>query len=225
MAHLQLPYKGRVKLTSPYGNRMLNGEYGWHDGVDLVGLDDKVIRAPCDATVGVSTILDRATDTTLTWQWGNYVRLDCAGGMKIYLCHMSKRLVEAGQKVKAGDALGIEGSTGYSFGSHCHFELRFSGVASDPTPYLGIQNAVGTYQNAEEAEAVESAGISEGGIPGDGNTPHEWARVPVEWAISTGILKGSSTDKPNYRLNDPITREEAIVLMHRLAEALDDYLR
>ena len=222
MGILKLPYKGRVRLSSPYGNRVLNGEPGWHAGVDLVGLDDKTIRAPCDATVGVSTMLDQATDKTLTWQWGNYVRLDCAGGMKIYLCHMAQRLVSAGQTVKAGDALGIEGNTGYSFGNHCHFEVRIANTAIDPTPYLGIENAVGVYENAAQAGGTVAASETEAGTPGDGNTPHEWARQAVNWCVSAGILRGSSADKLNLRLNDNVTREEMAVFIHRLAEASEE---
>ena len=113
MGTLKLPYAGRVKLESPYGNRVLNGVSGWHAGIDLVGQDEKIIRAPCDGVIGVSTMIPQETDKTQTWQWGNYVRVDAADGMKIYLCHMDRRLVSAGQAVKAGDALGIEGNTGY----------------------------------------------------------------------------------------------------------------
>ena len=78
MGILKLPYNGRVNLESPFGNRVLNGVPGWHAGIDLVGLDEKIIRAPCDGVIGVSTMIPQATDKTLTWQWGNYVRLDCA---------------------------------------------------------------------------------------------------------------------------------------------------
>ena len=218
MAILKLPYNGRVKLESPYGNRILNGVAGWHAGIDLVGLDEKIIRAPCDGVIGVSTMIPQATDKTLTWQWGNYVRLDGANGLKIYMCHMERRLVSAGQTVKTGDELGIEGNTGYSFGSHCHFEVRPSGSSSgiDPTPYLGIQNALGIYENPKEAA------ITAAGTPGDGNVPHEWAKKYVEWAIRKGILRGDSSGKPNYRLNDGATREEILVFMGRLAEVFDD---
>ena len=192
MALLKLPYNGSVRLTSPYGYRVLNGVNEWHGGIDLVGETEKIIRAPCDAVVGVSTILYKETDKTNTWEWGNYVRLDCKDGRAIYLCHMAQRFVSAGMEVKTGDALGIEGNTGYSFGSHCHFEIRVSGTQVDPTSYL--------------------------------NTPHDWSEKAVRWAIVNKILRGDSLEKPNYRLNDPVTREEMIVFLHRTAEAIDEFL-
>lgn len=149
MPELYLPYNGRVKLASKYGYRTLNGVYGWHAGVDLVGQDSKTILAPCDGKIVSSLIITDKNNKT--WEWGNYVRLDRADGLKIFMCHMSQRLVTAGQTVKRGDPIGIEGNTGYSFGSHCHFEVRKGSSSVDPTPYLGIKNEAGTYKNEEAA--------------------------------------------------------------------------
>lgn len=140
---MNLPYQsGKVTLTSHFGWRTLNGQRDYHKGVDLSGTD-KTLVAPCDGVIGSSTII---TDkSNLTWQWGNYIRIDTADGLKIFMCHMAARKVKVGQKVKAGDVVGIEGNTGYSFGSHCHFEVRKNGVSVDPTPYLGIPNEWGQY--------------------------------------------------------------------------------
>lgn len=140
---MNLPYQsGKATLTSHFGWRTLNGQKDYHKGVDLSGTD-KTLVAPCDGVIGSSTII---TDkSNLTWQWGNYIRIDTADGLKIYMCHMAQRKVKVGQKVKAGDVVGIEGNTGYSFGSHCHFEVRKNGESVDPTPYLGIPNEWGQY--------------------------------------------------------------------------------
>lgn len=140
---MNLPYKsGKVTLTSHFGWRTLNGQRDYHKGVDLSGTD-KTLVAPCDGVIGSSTII---TDkSNLTWQWGNYIRIDTPDGLKIFMCHMAARKVKVGQKVKAGDVVGIEGNTGYSFGSHCHFEVRKNGESVDPTPYLGIPNEWGRY--------------------------------------------------------------------------------
>lgn len=146
---MRLPYgSGKVELTSRFGWRTLNGVPNNHKGVDLVGRTTKTVVAPCDGTVGQSAIFDKATDKTGTWEWGNYVRIDTADGLKLYFCHLSERLVKAGDKVKAGDVIGIEGNTGYSFGSHLHFEIRKNGVSVNPCTYLGIANAAGVHEVA-----------------------------------------------------------------------------
>lgn len=144
---MKLPYKsGPVTLTSKFGLRMLNGKLDNHKGIDLVGTD-KTLVAPCDGVIGVSTMLNQAYDKTLTWQWGNYIRIDTPDGLNIYMCHMSERKVKAGDRVKAGDVVGIEGNTGYSFGSHCHFEIRKNGKSVNPCPYLGIPNTGGVIRD------------------------------------------------------------------------------
>lgn len=140
-----LPYKtGVVRVTSPYGRRMLFGQAEMHRGIDLVGDPaDKTVCAVADGVIGRSL---RVTDPdSRTSEWGEYVRLDLADGRMVYYCHLSKRLVRAGQTVRAGEAIGIEGATGKVTGGHLHFEVRKSGVAIDPTALLGIPNVVGEY--------------------------------------------------------------------------------
>ena len=154
---LYLPFNGRVKVSSPFGNRTLNGAADYHKGLDLVALDDITVRAPCDGVIGSSLIItDR---TNLTWQWGNYIRLDTADGLHIYMCHLASRAVEAGRRVKKGDVLGVMGNTGYSFGAHTHFEVRNGKNESiNPCQFLGIENKQGNvYVNNNMAENKEES--------------------------------------------------------------------
>ena len=142
---MNLPYQGNIKLTSPYGMRSdpFTGARTMHGGLDLVGQESKEIRAVTDGSVVRSRMVTDKSNTT--WQWGNYVAVDCGGGIVIYYCHMSRRLVNVGQRVKAGDVLGIEGATGRATGSHCHFEVRRNGTAINAADYLGIENKVGYF--------------------------------------------------------------------------------
>ena len=51
--------------------------------------------------------------------------------------HMSKTLVKTGQRVTAGEPVGLVGCTGRTTGAHLHFGLLdASGKAVDPLPYL-----------------------------------------------------------------------------------------
>ena len=161
MTTLKLPYaSGAVRVSSPYGLRTLSGVTAMHKGVDLVGTD-KTIVAPCDGKIGWAGEYDDKASGGRTWEWGNYVRLETDDGYAIYLCHMASVAVRMGQTVKAGDKLGMEGSTGKSTGSHCHFEVRKGGKSTDPTPYMGIANRLGSYPvQVDYAEMVcEKAGL------------------------------------------------------------------
>lgn len=146
---MQLPYKGEVRVSSTFGLRTLNGQRVYHKGVDLVG-EDKTVRAVVGGVVGQSIIITDPKNRTS--EWGNYVRIDGEDGRLYYYCHLAKRLVDRGAKVAVGDAIGIEGSTGKSTGSHLHFEVRENGTSIDPTKILGIKNTVGTVRETKTQE-------------------------------------------------------------------------
>lgn len=146
---MQLPYQGDVRVSSPFGWRTMNGERVYHKGIDLVGTD-KTVRAVVGGVVGQSIIITDPKNRTS--EWGNYVRVDGEDGRLYYYCHLSKRLVSRGEKVSVGDALGIEGSTGKSTGSHLHLEVRENGKSIDPTAILGIKNIVGAVREAKTQE-------------------------------------------------------------------------
>jgi murein DD-endopeptidase MepM/ murein hydrolase activator NlpD len=155
-------YKYRV--TSPYGQRTLNGASQFHGGVDLVGVGGTAVCSVCDGKVVSSTII---TDkNNLTWQWGNYVCVDDGKGKRIYYCHLNSRAVKVGDTVKKGQRIGIMGNTGYSFGAHLHFEVRQNNKAINAADYLGIPNKTGSY-NVRQMNAepyvdgiIEKAGFS-----------------------------------------------------------------
>lgn len=144
-------FKGNYRLTSGY--RLPNRPS--HKGLDLVGVDDKTVYSPVDGTVKSSTII---TDkSNLTWEWGNYVRMDDSAGNRLFFCHLASRAVTVGQKVTTGDKLGVMGYTGYCVpagagGTHTHFEVRNpQNVNIDPAKYLGIPNKIGSYTGESAA--------------------------------------------------------------------------
>ena len=143
---MQLPYQGEVRVSSPFGWRTLFGKRVYHKGIDLVGTD-KTVRAVVGGVVGQSILITDPANRTS--EWGNYVRIDGEDGRQYYYCHLSKRLVSRGDKVSVGDALGIEGSTGKSTGSHLHLEVRENGKSIDPTAILGIKNIVGAVRETK----------------------------------------------------------------------------
>ena len=64
--------------------------------------------------------------------FGNLIIIRHENGIETYYGHLSKRNVEAGDRVNAGDVIGLGGSTGRSTGPHLHFETRYDGFAFDP---------------------------------------------------------------------------------------------
>lgn len=143
-------FKGRNRVTSGF---RLSARPS-HNGIDIVGDDDKTVHAVAGGTVGFAGIVPKSAGG-LTWQWGYYVRIDGNDNRKYYYCHLAagSLLVRVGQRVQAGTALGTMGNTGYSFGAHTHFEVRNAyGTPVDPASYAGVRNAVGTYTDTTDKE-------------------------------------------------------------------------
>ncbi len=214
-----LPYTNGtpVRLVSGYGVRIdpITKEPDTpHRGYDLVGDGDKTIRAVASGTVGVSTMFDRSTDTTSTWEWGNYVRINGDDGLYYYYCHMSERLVTSGMRVEAGQAIGIEGSTGKSTGSHLHLEIRSKdGGKLNPSDVIGVPNVIGTYiVTAKEDTAMEDEKKL------TDSEPNEWAKDAVEWAVENEIIYGNQDG--DLMLRQSCTREQMLVFLYRFAQSI-----
>ena len=72
--------------------------------------------------------------------YGNIIILRHENGLETFYGHMSKRNVEPGQWVHAGDVIGLGGSTGRSTGPHLHFETRYEGHCFDPERIVDFES-------------------------------------------------------------------------------------
>lgn len=162
----------KVRVTSPFGYRTLNGSRQYHTGYDLVGVGSYEVVAAVGGKVIQSRIV--ADKNNATWQWGNYVCILGTDGRYYYYCHLKSRAVKAGQTVKVGDKLGIMGNTGYSFGAHLHFEVRAADGKTKicPEAVLNIPNQTGTYKGKTQLEADLDILVSNGVI----NRPNYWLK-------------------------------------------------
>ena len=124
-----------------------------HDGIDLVGIDSKEVHATVSGTVHYAG-WENPNDHTQGF--GQYVCIKGADGLYYYYGHLSELKVSTGQSVKCTDVIGIEGSTGHSTGSHCHYEIRGA-----------------FYKGAKVYDVCEKSGIPnvQGGIYDDGYRP------------------------------------------------------
>lgn len=139
-----IPFKcDSVRVTSAYGKRVLNGASEFHSGYDMVGMDSTEVTAAVGGTVAQSQIVSGGR----TAEWGNYVCIRTDDGQYHYYCHLASRAVSKGQRVNAGDKIGVMGATGKAYGAHLHFEVRKSDGKSTVSPesVLGIANKVGVY--------------------------------------------------------------------------------
>jgi murein DD-endopeptidase MepM/ murein hydrolase activator NlpD len=108
------------KVTSNYGWRRRRMHYGidlgYPTGTPVVAAFNGIVRISRSNAGG----------------YGNLIVVRHDNGLETYYGHLSKRMVNPGQVVNAGDTIGLGGNTGRSYGSHLHFETRYLGAPFNP---------------------------------------------------------------------------------------------
>ncbi|MBQ9965076.1 MAG: peptidoglycan DD-metalloendopeptidase family protein [Clostridia bacterium] len=118
-----LPYTKTI--SSPFASRW--GSF--HGAIDIA--NGSTHGKPIIASDGGTVI-----EAQYHGSWGYYVLIDHGNGFKTRYAHCSKLEVEAGDKVAQGQYIAKVGNTGYSFGSHLHFEVIKNGVLVNPLDYV-----------------------------------------------------------------------------------------
>ena len=106
-----------ARVISPYGGARR------HSGVDLKTKPNDEIYAAFDGEVVASGPY---------YGYGNCIRIKHAYGLETLYSHQSKNMVKKGDKVKAGQVIGLTGRTGRATTEHLHFEVFFGGKRLDP---------------------------------------------------------------------------------------------
>lgn len=124
-----IPMGKDYRITSGFGirNDPFTGLLAMHEGLDFVAEVGSPILATAAGTV-IRSEYDHA--------YGNVVEVSHIEGFTTRYGHLSKRLVQVGQKVQRNETIALLGNTGRSTGPHLHYEvMRFDRVLN-PTQML-----------------------------------------------------------------------------------------
>ncbi len=114
-------------ITSPFGNR----SRGWHSGLDIAADRGTPIGA-----VAAGQVIEAGWKNDA---YGYAVMVRHDRRLVTLYAHCDQLLVEEGQWVTQGEALGLVGLTGNTTGPHVHLEVRLNGECVDPLEYLPQQ--------------------------------------------------------------------------------------
>lgn len=119
-----------TKITDIFGYRPNRRRL--HQGMDIKVQTGDTIYAAFDGKVRITSYQRRG--------YGYYVVIRHNNGIETLYAHLSKRLVNVNQNVKAGEPIGLGGNTGRSSGSHLHFETILMGKSIDPALMFDFKN-------------------------------------------------------------------------------------
>lgn len=171
------PYMGKFRISQKFKGAE-------HDGLDLVGIDSKEIHS---TVTGKVVFAGWENPNNHNQGFGQYVVVQ-SGNQLHHFAHLSEIKVKYGDAVKCTDVVGIEGSTGYSTGSHCHYCVRTSlspGTFLDVCSISGIPNV-------------------EGGVYDDGYRPGQQQAAPAKQPDTelTGTLTLSNGKTYDVKLSE-----------------------
>lgn len=115
-----------AKVISPYAGRRRH-----HSGVDLKTYANDTIVAAFDGIVRMAKPYAA---------YGNVIVIRHYNGLETVYSHNSKNLVKVGERVKAGDPIGLTGRTGRATTEHLHFEVRINGQHFNPNEVFDLEN-------------------------------------------------------------------------------------
>lgn len=111
-----------LRVTSPFGERVINGELDDHGGVDYAADETTPLFAMGDGRI------EKAGDGVAGVGGGLAVAiLDDDDGRLFYL-HLSRLDVATGERVRAGQRIGFAGRSGRVTGPHLHLQWQPRGV-------------------------------------------------------------------------------------------------
>ncbi|EAE8300753.1 phage tail tape measure protein [Listeria monocytogenes] len=159
------------RMTSGYGPRTVFGKQEFHKGIDY----GAPTGTPLPAQYG-----GKVSRAGTAGGFGNLVSITAGKGIENLYGHLSKILTSAGSVVKAGQIIGLVGSTGRSTGPHVHYQVNQNGKPVNPSSSLGG----GAFNGKGGSKAVNGWVQQAIGLAG----------VPASWAnaLATIAMKESN---------------------------------
>ncbi|GIF77576.1 M23 family metallopeptidase [Asanoa siamensis] len=129
------PTISKAGWTTPMPGAEVTSCFGMRWGVPHQGIDFAMPENTPERAAAAGTVIAAG------WAYTGYgisVVIDHGDGYFTHYAHQNRTAVEVGQKVKAGQIIGYEGSTGDSTGPHLHFEVHQGAMWNqiDPAPFL-----------------------------------------------------------------------------------------
>ncbi len=123
------PIQDEGYVSSSYGHRAspFTGRRQTHTGIDIAAPRGTSILAAAD---GVVTFSGRMAG------YGRVIVVTHGFGFKTFYGHNQKNKVRKGERVKRGQVIGTVGNSGYSTGSHLHYEVLVKDRTINPLKYI-----------------------------------------------------------------------------------------
>lgn len=134
---LQVPANGYV--TSTFGYRrspFARNKVKMHQGVDFSLSLGSTVFASADGVI---------KDVKRTSTYGLMIDISHGKNVVTRYAHLSKAVVKVGERVCAGEVVGLAGSTGHSTGPHLHYEVLVNNHQQNPMKFFDLAKQIAAF--------------------------------------------------------------------------------
>ena len=122
-----------------------------HEGVDITAPRGTPVYATADGVISRKQAQSG---------YGTSIIIEHGYSYETLYAHLSRRAVKPGQKVKRGELIGYVGNTGFSLGSHLHYEVWKSGKPVNPVHYFVSDITPEEYNTILESSKIMNQALS-----------------------------------------------------------------
>lgn len=158
------PFRETNRITSPYGWRTYTNAVGvtireHHNGIDVVPTRYAGEDVAGNAWDFREVTGGKVVAVSAGWNAGRgtLIKVQTAPGVIEIYQHCAAVYVKVGQQVPQGTVLGRAGATGNVTGAHLHFEVQINGSPVEPSEWMGLPNAGGTYDGNDTLDKPAEA--------------------------------------------------------------------
>ncbi|EPN1184276.1 peptidoglycan DD-metalloendopeptidase family protein [Listeria innocua] len=144
------------RFTSGYGPRVVFGKSEFHKGVDYGAPTGTPLPAQHS---GIVSFAGGAGG------FGNLIKIKVAQGVETLYGHLSKILTSSGAVVRAGQTIGLVGSTGRSTGPHVHYQVNANGSPVNPGSAIGGKKKASGSEDVAKIAEKKGLAFRRGGRP------------------------------------------------------------
>lgn len=196
-------------MKKPTNNPITQTEHGPYNAVDYSYLPDPNIYAPESGKV---------TSYAYAGQCGNNLQIQGDSGYLHGFCHLEKTYVRGGDKVTAGQKIGVMGYTGYTIpagpaGRHLHHVMTKGGkwyyppsITKEPAGTSSSKGDSNMFQNDKE---VQEAYMLLRGTPGTAAERKGWIGQPKQRFFQVGKAEADSVRKQLADVKKALANEQA----------------